>query len=139
MLFAPIHQYPATITALKPTKTMFIHRKVFIALMSEHPCIMENFISSLSNKLLLLNNKVKILSLESIRQKICSYLLQIYTQQKSDTLKVPLSRKDMAEFLGIPRPSLSRELIKMRDENILDFKKDFFILKDIDALEDCSL
>lgn len=139
VLFSPTHKYPATITALKDSKVMFIGRKAFVWLMSEHPCIMENFISSLSNKLLLLNKKVKILSMDSIRQKICNFLFQEYRHQKSTTMKIPLSRKDMAEHLAIPRPSLSRELAKMKDEGIIDFEKNIFFIKNLDALEECTL
>jgi DNA-binding transcriptional regulator LsrR (DeoR family) len=40
----------------------------------------------------------------------------------------------MAEHMGIQRPSLSRELIKMRKEGIIEFDKKVIIIKDIRAL-----
>ncbi len=135
ILFSQTHQYPATITSLKDSKVLFIERKALVELLSEHPCIMENFLSLLSNKLLMLNRKVKLLSLESIRKRISNYLLAQYKKKNSSMFSVSLSRKDMAEYMGIPRPSLSRELIKMKEEGIIDYDKNTFIIKDLDALE----
>jgi CRP-like cAMP-binding protein len=95
---------------------------------------MENFLELLSNKLLILNKKVKMLSLESIRKKIENFLMEEYKKQRSNIIKVSLSRKEMAEHMGIQRPSLSRELIKMRKEGIIEFDKKAITIKDIGVL-----
>jgi CRP-like cAMP-binding protein len=95
---------------------------------------MENFLELLSNKLLILNKKVKMLSLESIRKKIENFLMEEYKKQGSNIIKVSLSRKEMAEHMGIQRPSLSRALIKMRDAGIIDFNREVIIIKDMASL-----
>jgi CRP-like cAMP-binding protein len=95
---------------------------------------MENFLELLSNKLLILNKKVKMLSLESIRKKIENFLMEEYKKQGSNIIKVSLSRKEMAEHMGIQRPSLSRELIKMREAGIINFNREVIIIKDMAAL-----
>jgi len=40
----------------------------------------------------------------------------------------------MAEHMGIQRPSLSRELSRMREEGIIEFDKEFIVIKDLDDL-----
>lgn len=45
----------------------------------------------------------------------------------------------MAELLNIPRPSLSRELIKMKEDGIIDYHKNKLKIIDIDLLEECLL
>jgi len=40
----------------------------------------------------------------------------------------------MAEYIGIQRPSLSRELSKMREEEIIEFDREVIIIKDMSAL-----
>jgi len=40
----------------------------------------------------------------------------------------------MAEHMGIQRPSLSRELSRMREEGIIEFDKKTIIIKDMEAL-----
>lgn len=134
ILFSKINKFPATIGAIKDSKIMFIKKEDLINCLTNCHKFMENFLELLSNKLLILNKKVKMLSLESIRKKIGNFLIEEYNKQGSNIVKVSLSRKEMAEHMGIQRPSLSRELIKMRKEGIIEFDKKVIIIKDIGAL-----
>ena len=134
ILFSKVNKYPATIRVTKDSKIMFIEKQNLISCLTNCPGVMKNFIELLSNKLLMLNKKVKMLSLESIRKKIGNFLIEEYKKQKTNTLKISLSREKMAEHLGIPRPSFSRELIKMRKEGIIEFDKKVIIIKDIGVL-----
>ena len=90
----------------------------------------------LSNKILVLNKKIKNLSFDTIREKICSYILDEYKKQKSKNIILPFTRKEMAENLGVQRPSLSREFIKMKEEGLIDFNKNNVTILDMEALED---
>jgi Mn-dependent DtxR family transcriptional regulator len=40
-----------------------------------------------------------------------------------------LSKEDLAMKLNIPRPSLSRELIKLKEQGIIDYNKNYIELK----------
>nr|WP_242949572.1 helix-turn-helix domain-containing protein [Clostridium pasteurianum] len=42
----------------------------------------------------------------------------------------------MAEELGIPRPSLSRELVNMKKDGLIDFHKNTFKILNLEAMED---
>ena len=134
ILFSKMNKFPATIEVIKDSKIMFIKKENLINCLTNCHKFMENFLELLSNKLLILNKKVKMLSLESIRKKIENFLMEEYKKQGSNIIKVSLSRKEMAEHMGIQRPSLSRELIKMREEGIIEFDKKVIIIKDIEAL-----
>ena len=134
ILFSKMNKFPATIGAIKDSKIMFIKKEDLISCLTNCHKFMENFLELLSNKLLILNKKVKMLSLESIRKKIENFLMEEYKKQGSNIIKVSLSRKEMAEHMGIQRPSLSRELIKMRDAGIIDFNREVIIIKDMAAL-----
>ncbi len=134
ILFSKMNKFPATIGAIKDSKIMFIKKEDLISCLTNCHKFMENFLELLSNKLLILNKKIKMLSLESIRKKIGNFLMEQYKKQGSNIIKVSLSRKEMAEHMGIQRPSLSRELIKMRDSGIIDFNREVIIIKDMVAL-----
>ncbi|MPN38896.1 hypothetical protein SDC9_186421 [bioreactor metagenome] len=90
----------------------------------------------LSSKILNLNKKVTELSLETLRQKIIFYLLQLYKEQKTLKLKLPISKKSLAEYLGVQRPSLSRELINMKNEGLISMEKDLVHVLDLETLQD---
>jgi len=134
IIFSKMNKFPATIGAIRDSKIMFLKKEDLINCLTNCHRFMENFLELLSNKLLILNKKVKMLSLENIRKKIENFLMEEYKKQGSKIIKVSLSRKEMAEHMGIQRPSLSRELIKMRKEGIIEFDKKVIIIKDIGVL-----
>ncbi|RXI50029.1 Crp/Fnr family transcriptional regulator [Clostridium tetani] len=136
IIFSNMRKYPATITAVQEASIMFISKEEILKLCSLNSKFLNNFMGLLSNKILMLNKKVKNLSYNSIRQKVSSYLLQEYEKRGNLILKLNISRKEMAELLGVPRPSLSREMIKMKEEGLIDFNKNIIKILDEEALED---
>lgn len=138
VVFTSAHQYPATITAVDKSAVVFIKSTDVIALCTRYPQVLKNFVENLSNRILLLNKKIRDLSYETLRQKIASYLLEEYKKQKRLTLKLPLSKKNLAEHMGVQRPSLSRELIKMREDGLISFQKDTVEILDVESLEDLA-
>ena len=50
--------------------------------------------------------------------------------------KIPLKRNELAEYLNVSRPSLSRELVNMQDEGLIEFHRNSFKILDLTALKD---
>ena len=74
--------------------------------------------------------------LKTVKQKVVDYILQECISQKTNSIKLKWSKEDLALYLGIPRPSLSRELIKLRDEGLIDFDRHFINVTDLENLEE---
>ncbi len=134
ILFSKSTKFPSTIEAIEESVIIFIKKSNLINCLSNCHRFMENFLELLSDRLLMLNKKLKMLTMENIRQKISDFLREEYKKQKSHTIKVSLSRQEMSEHMGIERPSLSRELGRMREEGIIEFDKKTIIIKDMEAL-----
>ncbi len=100
-----------------------------------HKALIDNILRIVSNKALAMNRKVEHLSARHIRGKVSSYLLEEYGKAGSSRLRLPMQRQELADYLGIPRPSLSREMGSMRDEGIIEFRGRDVHLRDILALE----
>ena len=94
--------------------------------------IVQNLLSILAHKAYFLNQKLLIFSSFTLRKKIAVYLLQQARGQPKITLT--LNREAMAEYLAVPRPSLSRELMNMQKDKLLTISKDT-ITVNIDKLE----
>lgn len=139
LVFSERHRYPATIISNNKSKIMYIKREDIVKMMTHNPKIIKNFMGVLSNRILMLNDRITNLSYDSLRKKISSILLNEYKRQRSPNIILPYSRKKMAEILNIPRPSLSRELVNMREEGIIDFYKNKIKILDIRKLEDSLL
>lgn len=136
LVFSGSHTYPATIISSDSSKVMFIARNDIVKLMTLDTRVLNNFVGVLSNRILMLNQRITNLSLDTLRKKITNMLLVEYKKQKSNYLTIPYSRKKMAEMLNIPRPSLSRELVKMKEDGMIDFYKNDIKILDLEALLD---
>lgn len=136
LVFTDRHTYPATISAMEYAEIIFIERADIIKLAMLNATVLTNFVRLLSHRILMLNDRLSNLSQDTIRKKIVNFLLSEYRKQQSLIISVPYSRKKMAELLNVPRPSLSRELIKMKDDNLIDFDKNKIKIIDIDKLEE---
>lgn len=138
IVFSQAHQYPATIVAEEKTRIMFIKDSEVMWLCRHYPSVLRSFMELLSNRILLLNKKIKVLSYETLRQKIALYLIEEYKNQKSLTLELDLSKKDWAEHMGVQRPSLSRELGNMQMDGLITCSRHHIKIKDIKALEELT-
>jgi CRP-like cAMP-binding protein len=131
--------WPVTVISQSSCKVLFLTNSDLIARCGKncswHTSLIQNFIKVISDKSLMLNKKVEYLSIKSIRGKICSYLLEQYQNTKSNTIMLPLKRNELADFLNVSRPSMSREMCTMRDEGIIDFHLSTFKIKDIESLK----
>ena len=136
VIFSDMNKYPSTIMASDNCKILFISKNDIIKLCSISTMMLNNFMGLLSNKILMLNKKLKSLSYETLREKISSFLLENYYINKNLMFQINSSRNEMAETLGVPRPSLSRELMNMRNDNLIDFHKNSFKILDLNSLED---
>lgn len=139
ILFSKMKEYPSTLIANTTTKTLLIEKDEVLKLLNKYPIILTNLLTVLSNKILILNKKLRNLSYENIRQKIADYILTEYKKQNSLYIELNISRKEMAEVLGVTRPSLSRELSSMKDDSIIDYHKNVVKINDLQSLEDCIL
>jgi len=83
-----------------------------------------------------MNRKIKNLSLDTIRKRVANFLLMQYKQSGKKMFQTGMSRKAMSDLMGIQRPSLSRELIKMKEDGLIDYDGDTFKIVDLEALED---
>ncbi|MSU01521.1 Crp/Fnr family transcriptional regulator [Tissierella sp. DSM 105185] len=139
LVFSGKHKYPATIVSSSNSKIMYISKDDIIKLMTKNDKVLNNFVSVLSNRILMLNDRITNLSYDSVRKKIANIILIEYEKQNSKLLTLPFCRKKMAELLNVPRPSLSRELMKMKEDCIIDYYKDNLKIIDLELLEECLL
>ena len=134
IVFSDVNKYPATVISSSKSEILFISKENFIKFCYTHADFLEMFLKDLSNKILILNKSIERLSYNSIRQKISNYILDEYQKQGSRFINISMTKQKLAETLGVPRPSLSRELINMKELNIIDYSKDTIKILNLEAL-----
>lgn len=136
IVFSDINEYPATIIASSDCTLLYFKKEDIIKLCLNEEIILNNFITLLSNKIFILNRKIKTISFKTIRQKVVNFILEQSKNQNDIILKLKISKEQIASLLGIPRPSLSRELMKLRDDGLIEFDRNNIRIMDIEKLEE---
>ena len=117
------------------SRIMFISKNKFIKFCTSHIDFLEMFLNDLTNKIFVLNKSITNLTFNSVRQKICNFLITEYKLQNSENIKLKMTKEKIAESLGITRPSLSRELINMKDMGIIDYSRSYIKILDLEEIE----
>lgn len=115
---AKVKNYPFTLIAHEDTEIIHIPFSQIQILLMNDTTFMMNFINLLSNNILSLKEKIKILSLKSVREKILFYLSK---NTNNGMTHLNHTKTEISKILGIARGSVSRELKKMQEENIITF------------------
>ncbi|MDO5715332.1 MAG: Crp/Fnr family transcriptional regulator [Tissierellia bacterium] len=82
--------------------------------------ILNNMLLILSRKSYFLNQKLLMVHSVSLREKLAKYILQ--NSEGKEVFHMALNRQDLANYLGVARPSLSRELSNMRNDRLIEVK-----------------
>lgn len=104
-----------------------------------HIQLIQNMMMILGEKNYNLNNKIELLTLKGMREKIAAYLLNEAKNHRSLSFSIVPNRNELAEFLNVSRTSMCRELARMKDENILDYYQNSFKILSEEALKECLM
>lgn len=94
--------------------------------------LQENIMKIFATKAFVMNQKIKILGGNTLREKIVRYLFEYFPSNTS--IKLP-KREELADYLNVTRPSLSRELGKMQDEGMISIVKGYVTITDQTAFD----
>lgn len=100
-----------------------------------HRMITRNMLEIQSEKNFTMTRKLHLLSGTTLRERIALWLLEQAEDSGGDTIKLSMNREELADYLGTTRPSLSRELMKMQQEQLIEANRNAVRILDRDALE----
>jgi len=121
LLFSHKNFYPMMVLAKTEVTLIHLKKDLVLSLCQSNTTFLSKFLHSISDKTLILTDKIKTLSLKSIRQCIIDFLMYESYVQKSNIIKLEVTKKDLAEKFGVQRSSLSRELNKMRKDGLIEY------------------
>lgn len=91
-----------------------------------HQTLVENMVRMIAGKNRDLMRKLDVVSKRTIREKILAYLSIQAQIQKSRYFEIPFGRVELAEYLCVDRSALTRELVKMKEEGLIDYDRNCF-------------
>ena len=116
-VFMEKSSYNMYVEAAEKTRVLILDNQIFTEkgdVLSRK--LRENLLEVFAEKAYNMNQKLRILGSGTLRER-------------------SLSREEMADYLNITRPSLSRELGKMQEEGILELSRRQILVKDQEKLE----
>lgn len=96
-----------------------------------HNKLVRNLIRVLAEKAFALTRKIEHTSKRTTREKLLSYLSEQSKKSGNHSFEIPFNRQQLADYLSVDRSAMSNELSKMRDEGLIKFNKNKFILLEI--------
>ena len=127
LLFSDDPVYLGDIIASPNTKLALISKDNLLTLLKDQT-ILKNYLHMLSKRSMANQEKVKIYSQNNIEDRILFYLFEESKKQNTKIIKIK-SKENLALLLNIPRPSLSRSLIKLKDESLIEYDRYSITLK----------
>jgi len=120
-IFAEKNIFPATFTVVEDITLLRATKESVFALMKTMPLFLQNFlcVSTSCNKCTL--TRLRVLTFRSIRTRFIYYLFE-HVKDGSDTVELKdHNLVQLAEYLGITRPALSKEIKKLIEEGYISF------------------
>ena len=68
------------------------------------------------------NERIKVLEKKQIRDKLLEYFDMTYKKTHSKFIYLPFSFKDFADYIGVNRSAMFRELSHLKDDNFIEVK-----------------
>jgi len=129
---AQVEKLPVSIIAVDSSEILFIELNQLVQTCHNacqfHVDMIKNALWILARKNLFLDAKMHFISHKTIRERLITYLEEQEITVHSSEFKIPFNREQLAEFLCVDRSALSRELGNMKDEGLIDYKKNWFKL-----------
>lgn len=94
-----------------------------------HSKLIENTLNILSQKIVNSNERIEILAKRTIREKLLAYFDIMSKKKLSKTFTIPLTYTDLADYLGIDRSAMQRELKNLKEDGLIKTNGKKIILK----------
>lgn len=119
LLFNDMTSYPMNIYCIEDCELIHILKSEVEILLHDYTFVM-NFIKSISINSQGMNKKIAMYTQKSLRENLMDYLSALSVEQNSKTIRLPISKKQLADYFGVQRPSLFRELKTMKDDGLIE-------------------
>lgn len=121
LLYGENNAYPLNIYCLSDCRLLRISKNAVSEYLHDYSFVM-TYVKSLSQNSRSMNQKLTMITQKKLRDNILAYLKKQSIIQETDLITLPVSKRELADYLGVQRPSLFRELKKLKDEGVIEVK-----------------
>lgn len=128
-LFGKDNRFPVQPIASGDVTALVLSKQSVLKLLQKNEQLLTNYLNISAHYAATLSRKLHLMSFRTIRQKLSIYLLEL---TKPDRTKGEFDRTQvaLAEYFGVSRPALARELAKMQSDGLIEIDKKNFLITD---------
>lgn len=116
--------YAYSAETVTPSTVCRFPRRRMEALLDEFPKMQRRLFSMASNELAAAQDQMLLLGRKTAKEKICSFLLMLSQRaqrrgHKENPVHVPMSRADIADYLGLTTETVSRTFTQLKTSRVI--------------------
>lgn len=115
------NEYPATITATTDSLIGFINFTDFKSMLFTNQTLQVNFFTNMSNRIIKLNNRVKVVSQPTTMKRLIHFLLE--EKDENNIIELSISMSQLATYICASRMSIHRSIKKLEQLKIIKYSQ----------------
>lgn len=130
--------------AIEPVQLCRFSRPRLRALLDDFPAMEKQLLEAAANELVAAQEQMLLLGRKTARERLASFLLMLQSRQdgvgaaRGGRIAVPMTRGDIADYLGLTIETVSRTLTRFRAEGLIEIpSQSALVIRDPAAL--CTL
>ena len=123
--------YAFTAEAVEPTRVCRFSRTKLRGLLADFPALERRLLDTAANELVLAQEQMLLLGRKTARERMASFLvsraegehlrpIDCRHHAAPETVTLPMTRSDIADYLGLTIETVSRTLTRLRGEKLID-------------------
>lgn len=132
-IYAGLDKSNYTLIASKNAEIMYLNGKKLIDDSSLH-CVFRtqmniNMLKFMCETNLKQQNQIELRAVSSLKDRVLTYLKEISNATDDKYFNVELNREQMAKYFGATRPAVSKVLMELKNDGVIDYDNKMFVLK----------
>lgn len=118
-LFGQENRFPVQVTAREDSMSLVVPKQSVLKMLRANEALLKNYLDISANFASRLSQKLHFMSFRTIRQKVAMYILNLSKAGGSDIVELDRTKTALAEYFGVSRQSLERELSNMDQDGLI--------------------
>jgi len=136
LVFGGVGLLPMSAIAAEDSEIMLVDVQRMVtqctAACAFHNLMIRNLIGILARRNVDLSGKMEHMTKRTTREKLMSYLSEQARLNQSSEFDIPFDRQELADYLSVERSALSATMSKLRDEGLINYRKNHFEMLALD-------
>lgn len=126
----PEKELMCSVIAAEKSEILFMNANKMLSMHNDN-CLRKltcNLLQISAQKNITMSTRMMHTASKHIRSRLLSYFSEQALISGTNQFTIPFSRRQLAEYIGVDRSSMSNELSKMKQEGLIDYEKNSFKL-----------